>query len=55
LPDGILKTFLNFGGPCNVRFGIFYGNMVYFVEIWYIFPREGKLYQETSGNPAPTV
>jgi hypothetical protein len=31
---------------------IFYGHLVYFVVIWYIFPRFGILYQEKSGNPA---
>jgi hypothetical protein len=25
--------------------------LVYFVAIWYIFPRFGILYQEKSGNP----
>jgi hypothetical protein len=25
--------------------------LVYFVVIWYIFPRFGTLYQEKSGNP----
>jgi hypothetical protein len=33
-------------------FGIFCGHLVYLVAIWYIFPRFGMLYQETSGNPA---
>jgi hypothetical protein len=32
---------------------IVYGNLVYFVAIWYIFPRLGILYQDKSGNPAP--
>jgi hypothetical protein len=32
-------------------FGIFYGHLVYFMVIWYIFPRFGKLHQEKSGNP----
>jgi hypothetical protein len=27
------------------------GHLVYFVVIWYIFPRFGILYQEKSGNP----
>jgi hypothetical protein len=27
--------------------------LVYFVAIWYIFPRLGILYQDKSGNPAP--
>jgi hypothetical protein len=30
---------------------IFYGHLVYFVVIRYIFPRFGILYQEKSGNP----
>jgi hypothetical protein len=32
--------------------GIFYGHLVYFMAIWYIFPCFGMLYQEKSGNPA---
>jgi hypothetical protein len=32
---------------------LFYGHLVYFVLIWYIFPRFGILDQEKSGNPAP--
>jgi hypothetical protein len=32
-----------------------YGYLVYFVVIWYIFPRFGMLYQEKSGNPAADV
>jgi hypothetical protein len=76
LPDGIffkpkILIWLNFGGHCNGRcwriswkFGIFYGHLIYFMDIWYImwslgifcghlvhFPRVGKLYQEKSGNP----
>jgi hypothetical protein len=31
-------------------FDTFYGHLVYFVVIWYIFPRFGILYQEKSGN-----
>jgi hypothetical protein len=31
--------------------GIFYGYLVYFTAIWYIFHRLGMLYQENSGNP----
>jgi hypothetical protein len=27
-------------------FGLFNGHLVYFLVIWYIFPRMGKLYQE---------
>jgi hypothetical protein len=30
---------------------IFYGNLAYFVVIWYIFSRFGMLHQEKSGNP----
>jgi hypothetical protein len=30
---------------------IFYGYLIYFVVIWYIFPRFGILDQEKSGNP----
>jgi hypothetical protein len=30
---------------------IFYGPLVYFVVIWYIFPRFGILDPEKSGNP----
>jgi hypothetical protein len=33
--------------------GNIYGLLVYFVVIWYIFPRFGILYKEKSGNPAP--
>jgi hypothetical protein len=32
-------------------FVIFYGHLVEFVVIWYIFPRFAILYQEKSGNP----
>jgi hypothetical protein len=32
--------------------GIFCGHLVYFMVIWYIFPRFGMLYQEKSGNTA---
>jgi hypothetical protein len=31
--------------------GIFYGNLVHFVVIWYIYSWFGKLYQDKSGNP----
>jgi hypothetical protein len=41
-----------------MTFGLFYGHfcivyndLVYFVVIWYIFPRFGMLYQVKSGNP----
>jgi hypothetical protein len=36
-------------------FGIFCGRLVYFVVVWYIFPRFGLLYQEKSGNPDPSA
>jgi hypothetical protein len=46
----MLEYFMAIGS--NVRiFGIFYGHLVYFVEIWVYFPRSGILYQEKSGNP----
>jgi hypothetical protein len=32
-------------------FGIFYDNLVNFVFIWDIFPGNGIIYQEKSGNP----
>jgi hypothetical protein len=31
--------------------GILYGHMVYFVVIWYIFPRFAMLYQEQPWQP----
>jgi hypothetical protein len=34
---------------------IFYGHLVYFVVIWYIFPHFGILDQEKSGNPGCQV
>jgi hypothetical protein len=40
-------TFWTILGPLE----IFYGHFVYFVVIWYIFPRFGILNQEQSGNP----
>jgi hypothetical protein len=58
-----IPMWVNFGGACNGRcwyifwtiyiwpFGVFYGNLVYFVVIWYIFLRFGVLYREKSGNP----
>jgi hypothetical protein len=66
LPDGLFSNqkvpiWVNFGGSCTENLGtfwsillpleIFYGHLVYFVVIWYIFPRFGILYQEKSGNP----
>jgi hypothetical protein len=32
-------------------FVIFYGHLVWFMVIWYIFSRFGILYREKSGNP----
>jgi hypothetical protein len=52
---------VNFGGSCNGRFGMsnlwpleihILWRFVYFVVIWYIFPRFGILEQEKSGKPA---
>jgi hypothetical protein len=34
---------------------IFYGHFVYFMVIWYIFPRFGILDQEKYGNPGLDV
>jgi hypothetical protein len=64
-----IAIWVNFGGSCNGRcwyilwtfwyilrtFDIFYGHLVNFVVIWYIFPHFGILYQEKSGNPALDV
>jgi hypothetical protein len=36
------------------HFCIFYDHLVYFVIIWYIFPRFGIFYKEKSGNPVTT-
>jgi hypothetical protein len=53
-----IAIWVNFGGSFNGRclsilwpFDIFYAHLVYFDEIWYIFPRLGILYQEKSGIP----
>jgi hypothetical protein len=66
LPDGILfrpkiAIRVNFGRLCSGNFmdiwsvlrtfDMFYCNLVYFVESWYIFTRFGILYQYKSGNP----
>jgi hypothetical protein len=45
---GIFLAHLVFLGPL----GIFFGHLVHFWVIWYIFTRFGMLYQEKSGNPA---
>jgi hypothetical protein len=37
---------------CGHLVPIFCGHLVYFVVIWYIFPRFVMMYQEKSGNPA---
>jgi hypothetical protein len=34
-------------------FGIYYGHLVYFVSIWYIFSSFGIMHQEKCGNPGP--
>jgi hypothetical protein len=56
-----------FPGPCNGRtmlvyfksiwstlrpFGIFCGDLAYFLVIWFIFSRFGMMYHGKSGNPA---
>jgi hypothetical protein len=61
-----IPIWVNFGGSCNGKclyilwpdrlfygfiFGIFCGHFVYFIIIWYIFPRLGMLYHEKYGNP----
>jgi hypothetical protein len=54
-----ILIWVNFGGTCNRRFwsilrpfGLFYGHLIYFMVIWYIFSHFGMLCQEKSGNPA---
>jgi hypothetical protein len=46
-----IKIWINFGGSCNPRswyilwtFGIFYGHLVYFMDIWYILWTFGIFY-----------
>jgi hypothetical protein len=63
LPDGFIfkpniPIWVNYVGSCNKRcwsilwlIGLSYGHFVYFVAIWYVFPRFGLLYLEKSGNP----
>jgi hypothetical protein len=56
LPDGIfLNQKSRFGqileGLAMESAGILYVHLVYFMDVWYIFPRFGVLYQEKSGNP----
>jgi hypothetical protein len=57
-----IPIWVNFGGSRNGNVGIFYyhwdyftaifyGRLVYFVVIWYIFPHFGMLYLEKFGNP----
>jgi hypothetical protein len=50
----MLEYFMAIGSTLR-QFGIFCGHLVYFMVIWYIFPRLGILYQEKSGNPAPVA
>jgi hypothetical protein len=61
-----IKIWVNFGGSCCGKYlvyfmtiwstlrplEIFYGHFVYFVVIWYIFPRFDILDQKKSGNTA---
>jgi hypothetical protein len=52
----MLVSICPFGLPTYIvpilwPFGIFYGHFVYFMAIWYIFPRFGVLHQEKIGNP----
>jgi hypothetical protein len=51
--DVSMYVFGTFGLFYGNLVDIFYGHLVYFVVIWYIFSRLGTLYQETSGNPEP--
>jgi hypothetical protein len=46
------KMFIYFKATWNIlwRFGIFYGHLVHFVFIWYIFSGFSIMYQEKSGN-----
>jgi hypothetical protein len=46
----LLVYFMNIC-PILRPINIFYGPLVYFVVIWYIFPRVGILYLQKSGNP----
>jgi hypothetical protein len=48
----------SFWGPCNGRcwyilwtFGLIYGQLVYFMDIWYIFTHFGIFTKKESGNP----
>jgi hypothetical protein len=56
-----ILIWVNFGGSCLLYFmtiwpilrplEIFYGHLIYFVAISYIFPRFGILDKDKSGNP----
>jgi hypothetical protein len=48
------KILIYFMSISNIlhTFGIFHGNLVHFVFIWYILSGFGIMYQEKSGNPA---
>jgi hypothetical protein len=35
-------------------FGVFYGHLVYYVLVWYIFSKFGMFYEEKSGSPGAT-
>jgi hypothetical protein len=51
LQGKILAYFMTIGSILR-PLEVIYGHSVYFVDIWFIFPRFGILYQEKSGNPA---
>jgi hypothetical protein len=60
LPDGLFSNQkFQFGQSLEVlrwkNVAIFYGHLVHFVFIWYIFSGFGVMNQEKSGNPDPTV
>jgi hypothetical protein len=48
----ILAYFMTLWSRYFTAIGNIFGHLVYFVVIWYIFPRFGILYLEKSGNPA---
>jgi hypothetical protein len=56
-----IPIWVNFGGPWNEKgwyihsFGIHYGHLVYFMAIWYTFPRFGISCQDKSGSSAAKV
>jgi hypothetical protein len=48
-----MEDFGIFVGHLNLFYDpmVFYGHLVHFVAIWYIFPSFGTSYREKSGNP----